>query len=1067
MNNNGYYRFPTVFNDTTVFTCEDDLWAVPIKGGIARRLSSNQGEVSCPHFSPRGKYIAFVGTEEGNSEVYVMPSQGGIATRLTYLGSLCKVLGWTKDGKSVLFASNYGQPSMRMRKIFTVGFDKIIPKPLAIGYANDISYGPNGGVVIGRNTADPSRWKRYRGGTAGEIWIDVNGDGNFHKLLDLNTNLASPLWIQDRIYFISDHEGIGNIYSCNTDGMDLQRHTSNDEFYVRNLDTDGEHIIYHAGADIYCYSIADDKTEKVDIEFHSTRTQRSRKFAEPEKYLENYELHPKGHSVAINTRGKAFTMAHWEGAVSQYGKLNGVRYSLTSWLNDGKRLITISDEKGEENLEIHYAEKDKEPEEFPDLNIGKAYSILPAPKGNYVALSNHRNELIVIDVEKKTAKIIDKSPYFHIAGMDWSPDGKWLVYSISLTQQTLSLKICDVDNGKSYQLTEPNFRDVLPSFDPDGKYLYFKSYREFNPVYDNIYFDLNFPKGMKLYLITLQKDLPSPFIPKPKAPGKDEKKDNDKKEEKLFKIDLEHIEKRIVEIPVEEGIFGRIIGIKDKILFSTFPIEGSLREEWFPTEPKANGSIEMYDLKELKKEKLISEITNFKVSMDKSTLIYRAGNRLRVLKAGEKPTEEAEKEKRPSRKSGWLDISRIKISVERDAEWQQMYNEAWRLQRDNFWTEDMCGIDWKKVYNRYYPLIDRISTRSEFSDLIWEMQGELGTSHAYEFGGDYRKPPQYHIGFLGADFVYDEKLQKYRIAHIVNGDPWNKEYNSPLNQLGADIKEGDIIDTIDGYEVGKQMSPMELLVNRADTEIVIGFIDKDNEKKKTITVKTLKTEFKARYREWVEKNREYVHKQTNGKVGYVHIPDMMAQGYSEFHRYYFSEVERDGLIVDVRYNGGGHVSQLILEKLARKRIAYDVTRWGQPEPYPDHSVLGPIVAITNEHAGSDGDIFSHSFKLMKIGPLIGKRTWGGVIGIWPRQFLADGSITTQPEFAFWFKDVGWGVENYGTDPDIVVDIKPQDYAKKIDTQLNKAISEIKKMMAENPPKKPEFKNKPRLTLPTL
>jgi len=644
---------------------------------------------------------------------------------------------------------------------------------------------------------------------------------------------------------------------------------------------------------------------------------------------------------------------------------------------------------------------------------------------------------------------------------------------------------------------------VGPSFDPDGKYLYFLSYREFDPVYDNLHFDLNFPRGVRPYLITLQKDLPSPFIPIPKAPGQsndgkgsqlpkretgEDKQESDRQEGKeaktpeelVVEIDLDGIEDRIVAFPVWEGRYGQVWGIKGKALFTSFPIEGSLSDSWIPGVPSATGFIEMYDFEEQKQETLVRKITSFKVSADGKTLIYRAGNRLRVIEASKTPDDS---DKLPGRKSGWLDLSRIKVSVQPRDEWQQMYREAWRLQRDHFWTEDMSGVDWEAVNQRYRPLLDRVATRSEFSDLMWEMQGELGTSHAYELGGDYRQEPKYLQGFLGVDFVYDAETETYRIGRIVRGDPWDEKGGSPLLGPGINVEPGQTLLAINGRKVGKDCSPQELLVNQAGSEVLLTVGRRSQavgrrsqavgrrsqavgrrsltepsveDETRTVSVKTLKNETPARYREWVEGNRRQVHEATDGRVGYVHIPDMGPRGYAEFHRGYLAEVGRDALIVDVRFNGGGHVSQLILEKLARRRLGYDVPRWGEPEPYPVESVLGPMVAVTNEQAGSDGDIFSHCFKLMELGPLIGKRTWGGVVGIWPRDRLVDGGVVTQPEFSFWFEDVGWGVENYGTDPDIEVDITPQDYAAGKDTQLERAIEEILRLLEERPPKRPDF-----------
>jgi tricorn protease len=1093
----GYYRFPTISGDRVVFVCEDDLWSVSVTGGIAIRLTANLGEVSRPALSPDGVHLAFMGREEGHSEVYCMPAEGGVAKRLTFLGAAA-VAGWSRDSQSIIFTSHAGQPFRRISNLYTIGPEGGLPERLPFGLAHSVSFGANGGTVLGRNTADPARWKRYRGGTAGVLWIDRDGSGSFEKLLNLNGNLACPLWIsgsanseqQGQIYFISDHEGIGNLYACTPAGENLQRLTHNTEYYVRNASTDGRKIVYQAGADLFCFDPDTHSNHRIEIQFHSPRVQSQRKFVDADDFLEEYDLHPEGHSTVITSRGRSFTFGNWEGAVTQLGQPETGRYRLTHWLNDKTRLVTVTDRTGVEAIEILTPELGSTPEQLQGLDIGRVVSLEVSPVADQVVLSNHRHELLLVDLSTHDCRVLDHSEYARIQGFCWSPDGQWVAYGCAETQQTVSIKVCHVANGTTHRLTSPRFRDVRPAFDPEGKFIYFLSVREFNPVYDSIYFDLSFPKGMRPFLISLQRDTPSPFVavPRPLNPttatnGKSKPKAEAEEETQVseeetaadgessstssddipaIEIDFEGIEQRIVGFPVSEGLYQRIWGVEGKVLFSSAPVQGSL--DWFEQEPEATVTLEVYDFEAQKQERIASNITSFRVARDNKTLIYRSRGRLRVCNVTSQDQDKSKDEK-PGRKSGWLNLRRVRVSVSPVQEWQQMFREIWRLQKEQFWTADMSGVDWERVYQRYRPLLDRVSTRSEFSDLIWEMQGELGTSHAYEGGGDYREEPDYRLGFLGADFKYDPASDAYRVEHILRGDSWNK-HDSPLNQIGINVQAGDLLLAVGGQRVSKLCSPPELLVHQAGCEVALTFANAaDPETTRTVTVKTLYDETPVRYREWVERNHQTVDVATQGRVGYVHIPNMGAGGYAEFHRYYFAEVNKDALIVDVRYNGGGHVSQLILEKLARQRLGYDVPRWGKPEPYPSDAVLGSMVALTDEHAGSDGDIFSHCFKLMKLGPLVGKRTWGGVIGISPRHGLVDRSIVTQPEYSFWFKDVGWGVENYGTDPDIEVEITPQDWAQGKDPQLEKAIQVILEQLEQNPVRLPDFGDRPHLPLP--
>lgn len=1085
----GYYRFPTIHDDTVVFVAEDDLWRVPAGGGIAHRLTAGLGEVTYPALSSDGRELAFVGREEGEAEVYTMPADGGPAQRITYLGdNACRTLGWTADNK-IIFASSVGQPFSSLLHLYTIEPDGTEMAEVNVGPATAFSRGPDGGVVIGRNNRSPARWKRYRGGTAGQIWIDEQGNGKFRPLLAIKGNLDRPMWLDGRIYFLSDHEGIGNLYSCLPTGEDLQRHTDHKEFYARNASSDGRRIVYHAGADLYLYDPENGRNTQIDVDFHAPRTQRNRKFVAAEKYLQSWEVHPDGHAIAITTRGKPFTFANWEGAVVQHGAAHGVRYRLLTWLNDGQRLLAVTDAEGEESFVIFHDEDNSgtmTADVLTGLDIGRPTALAVNPKKDQVLFSNHRYELLCLDLESRELTQIDRGKATRIRGFAWSPDGEWAAYNVSISLQVSMLRLWRASDGEIFPLTRPVLHDVVPAFDPEGKYLYFLSYREFDPVYDNLHFDLNFPRGVRPYLVTLQRDLPSPFIPVPRAPGKngndkaaakpnksdaEGEDDGEQAEEKseTVRVDVEGIDRRIVAFPVEEGRYGRILGLKDgKVLYSRYPVEGALNQSWASGTPDAKGSLYLYDFSEQKEERLVSGITDFDLSRDAGTLLYRAGNRLRVLKAGSKPDDNGSE---PGRKSGWIDLGRVKVSVIPEQEWQQMFREAWRLQRDQFWTPDMSQVDWQAVYERYRPLVDRVGSRAEFSDLIWEMQGELGTSHTYELGGDYRPQPRYVQGYLGADFDYDASTGSWRITHIVQGDVWDEEYGSPLARPGVNVSVGDRLLAINGRRLTEAFTPAMALVNQAEQEVTLTIAPPESSNDtapRSVVVKTLGDDMPARYREWVEDNRRHVHESTDGRVGYVHIPDMGARGYAEFHRGYLAEVDREGLIVDVRFNGGGHVSQLILEKLSRRRIGYDVSRWGQaPSPYPAESVLGPVVALTNEYAGSDGDIFSHGFKLMNLGPLLGKRTWGGVIGINPRQRLVDNTLTTQPEFSFWFEDVGWGVENYGTDPDIEVDNTPQDYIHGEDAQLERAISEALRLLEENPPTIPDFDKRPNLALPQL
>jgi tricorn protease len=1079
----GYIRFPSIHDDQIVFAAEDDLWLVSASGGRSERLTAGVAEAIHPRFSPDGRHIAFTGRDEGPAEVYTMSRAGGESERLTYLGSNTRVVGWTPDGKSIVFASDARQPHRGAQILFTISLDGGEPSPEPFGVANAIAYGPGNALVLGRNIGDPARWKRYRGGTVGHLWVDATGERRFKRLLDFNTNVGSPCWIGERIYFISDHEGIGNVYSCLPSGSDLQRHTSHEEYYARSLSTDGHRLVYHSGGDVYRFDPTNAESQRVAIELIGTRSQRSRRFVSASKYLDSWMPHPEGRQVALTTRGRAYTLGTVDGPVLQHGAPDGIRYRMLAWLADGKRLVATHDDGGEPRLVVFSPDGTDPETRLEGLDIGIVAELRPSPVDEKVVLLNHRCEVLLVDLLTKTMRVIDQSPYArtelasHARGCAWSPDGRWIAYAFAINPRQTAIKLYNTESGESRQVTDPVLHDTRPAFDPGGKYLYFLSAREFDPVTDNLHFGWSFPRGVRPYLLTLQRDLRSPFGPEstldkvettePTAEPASSEAEKEKTATRSIEIDLDGISARIVALPVSEGRYGRVQGTAQGIVFSSFPVESACKQEGDGLTPPADGVLESYHFSTHKQERLVEGISDFAVTANGKTILYQAGERLRILKTADKPPQlEGDAVNKPGRDSGWLDLERVRVSIRPDLEWRQMLGEAWRLQREQFWTADMSGTDWQVMYDRYARLLERIGSRSELSDLLWELQGELGTSHSYEYGGEYRPRPHYQQGFLGVDWRYDEAARRYTIAHIVHGDLWDPEATSPLRTPGANIQVGDTILAVNGQPVTDSSSPGQYLVNQAGCEVELLVATPGGAQPRKIVVRAQSSESAARYRDWVENNRRAVHQATEGKVGYLHIPDMAYDGFAEFHRSYLTEFDREGLIVDVRWNRGGIVSNLLLEMLMRPRLGYGFQRWGQPEPYFIESPRGPLVALTDENAGSDGDIFSHAFKMLKLGPLVGKRTWGGVIGYNDALIaLSDGTITTQPEFSYWFTDVGWGLENYGTDPTIEVEYPPDGYMAGVDPQLERAIGEALRLVEEQPAPNPTPGPRPRLGFP--
>jgi tricorn protease len=1064
MDSQGYYRTPTISGDTIVFVCEDDLWSVAAGGGLARRLTAGPGALALPRLSPDGSTVAYVGRDEGPPEVYTIPAVGGPPRRLTFLGSdALYVSGWSPDGSEIYFTSDAGVPFVKETVAFAIGRDGGEPRRLPIGHAMAFAVGAGGKTVIGRNNLDPARWKRYRGGTAGQLWVDADGTGTYARLgADLDGNLVWPVWLGERVVFLSDHEGIANLYAVAPDGSGLERLTAERAYFARYPATDGTRIVYSCGGEIVLFDARSGATSRVAIETPSAAPQTARRFVHAGDLLESFAPSPDGKALALVSRGHAYTMPLWEAAVSEYGADEPARRRAIVWLHDGKRLAYIDDTAGYERIAVVPADQSAAPVYVTSSALGRITDLVASPCGDRLAFANHRHELFVLDLGGEP-RHLDTSRAWRCIDLAFSPDGRWLAYVWSPKSSTSIVRIADCDGGTLIDATEALREDRSPAWDPEGKYLYFISARDFNPIYDALQFDLSFPHAMRPYVATLRRDVANPFVPVP-APLHHAKDDDDedddgedgakKKQPAPVTIDADGLPQRILAFPVEEGNYQRIAGAKGRALFSRFPVRGIKAARHDHDED--GGTLVAYDFTGQRSATLASDIDTFVLGADGRTLVYQSHDKLRAIDAGgDLPEEDADDKPatETNRRTGWLDLGRVGVLVEPRTEWAQMMREAWRLQREQFWDPQMSGIDWDAVLERYAALLPRVRTRAELSDLIWEMQGELGTSHAYEMGGDLRVPPQYRRGFLGADYAWDGARTGYRIDAILRGDSWNRGDDSPLAEPGVDVRTGDAIVAVGGVRVTPARTPDELLVNLADRDVALD-VERDGTTRRVL-VRALRDERMLRYRAWVDANRRHVHERTGNRVGYVHIPDMGPWGFAEFHRGYLTEFERDGLIVDVRYNRGGHVSPLLLEKLARKRVGYDVSRYGPPQPYPPESVGGPLVAITNQFAGSDGDIFSHCFKLYGLGPLVGMRTWGGVIGINPYHELVDGTTTTQPEYSFWFLDAGWQVENYGTDPDVEVDIAPQDSAAGRDPQMEKALELIAQAL-ESHPERPAF-----------
>jgi tricorn protease len=1050
----GYLRHPSIGGGQVVFVAEDDLWLVPAAGGHAFRLTTTAGAVSHPRLSPDGRQVAFTSTHDGPSEIYVMPTEGGVARRLTYQAARCLALGWAPSGE-ILYASTAEQPPGFGTRIFTVSADGGWSGLLPYGPASAIAHGPGDRLVLGRNTNDPARRKRYRGGTAGELWIGATAEGAvFRRLIQLPGNLASPCWAGDRVYFISDHDGIGNVYSCLPDGSELARHTSHRDYYARQLSSDGERLVYQSGAQIYRIDPGAGP-EQLTVTLRTSRAQHDRRIVPAGTYLEDVALNHDGTTVAAAIRGKLFTFRNWEGPVRQHGAPDTVRYRLPSWLaGQGGVVASASDDRAEEYLVVvtPEAEAPSAAREIP-FGGGRPIELVASPVADLVAVATHRHQLHLVAVGHPPGdtgpadRLIDRSPYDRIEDLAWSPDGRWLAYTWPASPHSSVVKIADTRTGAVHQVTEPALRDFAPCFDPEGRFLYFLGSQADTPIPDSLTAGLVIPPTVRPYVIALQDGQAAPFAPRPWRPDGENTDVAENGRVISPPIDFAGIRGRITPLPVGADDYRRVLASAGKIFLLVFP-PASWDDDPEPTPQEEDdsqpaGLVHSFDLKTREITELVDGVTDMWLNQRRDVLLCESGRRLRILSAKPKPDQGqdlAAAPDEPGPVSGWIDLDRVRVVIRPQAEWRQMFREAWRLQREHFWDPGMTGIDWDEVYQRYLPLADLVASRAELSDLLWEVQGELGTSHAYEIGGEYRPGAGYRQGFLGVD--WGEAGSGASIVKILSGDPRDPRGTSPCGRLAVDVRPGDVVVAVNGQAVGPA-GPGELLIDQAgrDVELTVARSGPEGRPPSLhrVTVRPLADDGPARYRDWVTGNRRYVHETTGGRVGYVHVPNMYSPGYAEFIRSFLAEYDREALIVDVRFNGGGFCSWLVLERLARRRFGYESGRWNGLLPYPAEAPRGPMVALINEHTGSDSEVFSHVFRELRLGPLVGRRTWGGVIAMYPRHVLVDGTVTTQPEFCHAFDGVGRRLENRGVEPDIDVDIAPHDHVLGLDTQLTRAV----------------------------
>ncbi|HET7013667.1 MAG TPA: S41 family peptidase [Streptosporangiaceae bacterium] len=1077
-----YLRYPHVRGDLLTFIADNDVWLAPVTGGRAWRISSDQASAAYPRLSPDGSLIAWTSLRDGPAEIFLAATGEGGSTRVTYWShSSTTMRGWGPDGE-ILATTSAGQPFRFQTWAYAIPVNDRTAqfagqRRLPFGPVGDLTIGDGAVVLInGTDGFEPAFWKRYRGGQSGRLWVaERSADGDqseFRRILaDVTGQLFGPMLTGGRLAFISDHEGIGNIYSCALDGSDLRRHTDHAEFYARNASTDGTRIVYQHAGDLWLLDDLSPASEPVllEVSLGSPASGRAPRLVSADDQLDDFSADQTGRASVVEVQGTVHWLTHRDGPARALSVIPGPVARLPRVLGNTDKAIWVVDADGADALEVAATDGGDElpsppPRRIARGEIGWVASMAAAPDGSAVATAAADGGLHLVTIESGEVSELARSGNGRITHLAFSPDSRWLAWSEPVDGGLRKLRLARLSDRQVTDVTDGRFTDTDPAFSTDGKYLGFLSKRSFDPVHDAHVFDLIFPYGSKPYLVTLTDDTTSPFGPfaggRPAGSAKDDdkpdkaKNDNDKDadgtkpssqaakssdssedsdEPAEVTIDLEGLNGRIVSLPVPESRYSQLRAVEGGFAWLVEPLSGNLGEGGAsPDDESPRAALDHFDIKRAKCTELVDEADEFAVSGDGTRLVVRDRHQVFVVPANRK----ADSDSTDDRVS--VDLSRARFLADPAALWHAAYAQAGQIIRHEFWVPDLADVAWDDVLDQYRPLVDRIATSLDFADLLNEVVAELGSSHAYiaATGGHGSGGPS--VGLLGADVTPGP--DGWRIDRVLPAESSDPRARSPLTAPGTGLVTGDVIAVVDGQPVDPQAGPGPLLTGTAGKPVELTVVRASDGKPHRAVVVPLADEQRLRYQDWVNDRRSRVRELGQGKVGYLHISDMASRGWSDFHRDLRAEMNCEALVVDVRGNRGGNTSQLVLEKLTRRIIGWDVVRNAKPESYPGEAPRGPVIAIADEQSCSDGDIITGFIKIMEIGPVVGTRTWGGVIGIAGFHKLIDGTGMTVPKFSFWFSGLGWGVENYGVDPDIEVQISPDDWAAGRDPQLESAVT---------------------------
>ena len=1040
-------RFPATNGTDIVFSYAGDLYTAPIAGGEARRLTSHVGYEIFPRFSPDGKTIAFTGEYDGNREVYIIPADGGEPRRLTYTATNARddvgdrmgpnniVMTWTPNGEGVVYRNRISDGFDG--RLWTAPLSDGMPQALPLPEGGFCSYAPDGKrMAYNRVFREFRNWKYYRGGMADDIWLY---DPDAKKVENLTNNVAQdicPMWIGDDIYFISDRDRTMNLFVYHTATRQTEKITDYTDYDIKFPSTDGKQIVYEHAGYLYRFDPQTGKNEQIRITLNAENIYARTEQKHVADYVTAARLSADGKRLAVTARGEVFDVPSTKGVTRNISRTPGANEREADWSPDGRYIAYISDRTGETEIYLQPAEGG-EPVQLTTGNDTYIRSLSWSPDSKTVLYTDRKNRIVTVDVASKTKNIVMQNPEQEFYGVNFSPDSRWITYTKPAANDFSVVYVYNLATKQEYPVTEKWYNSSSPVFSTDGKYLIFESDRDFNPIYGRLEWNHVYTRMGGIYLALLTNDTPSPFLPADEAvnsdkeeeggkvPAKDAKKKDIKTEDKAVEIAPEGIAGRIVKLPLSAGNYWNLYSDGQTV--------------WYYGD---NGT-HAFSLKD-QKDELIAENAVMAPMDGSKKVLYMRGNSLYV---GELSTQKVTLDNK-------VCLDDMVAPIDYQQEWAQIFDEAWRAYRDGFYVENMHGVDWKAIKEKYAVLLPYVKTRLDLNYIIGAMIAELACGHAYVNPGEYPKPERIGMGLLGAELSRDEQTGFYRIDRILPGAPYSEKLRSPLTEPGMNIEEGDYITAIDGVPTTSVRNIYQLLIGKAGVLTELSVSSKavaDGARK--VVVRPTDNEYPLYHYNWVQKNLRRVEEATDGRVGYIYIPDMGPEGLNEFARYFYPQLDKEALIIDDRANGGGNVSPMIIERLLRKPYRMTMSRTStRTGTIPDATQYGPKILLINKYSASDGDLFPWSFKANKLGTVIGTRTWGGIVGISGSLPYMDGTDIRVPFFTNYDAKTGqWIVENHGVDPDILIDNDPIREQSGTDQQLEKAIEVALEQLKERKP----------------